>query len=333
MNDMNVKKRKTRNSSIELLRIVAMIDITLFHYLSRNYNLYAVENSRVMVDANLWEEMIVQYIGYLGVPCFMFISGYYGIRFKWNKFATLVEQCFFYGIMSFLGLWCLKGYHPPFYDLLAINNYWFMVAYLMVMLMSPALNAMIEQLDYKQLLLIVVALYAVNFGGVISGYSVGGGFVTLMMIYLVARWMRLYLPEQLKKHSVWCFLILLLIQVSLVSACYLFQHIGIKVIIGSYDNIVNILIVGFLVITIEKYHFNNKFINYVALSTLSVYLLSESGWGQIFFNDLYIAGGNEFQVLPYLLSSVIVFAVIIVIDKIRILIRTSIFKVINLIKK
>ena len=104
MNDMNVKKRKTRNSSIELLRIVAMIDIALFHYLSRNYNLYAVENSRVMVDANLWEEMIVQYIGYLGVQCFMFISGYYGIRFKWDKFATLVEQCFFYGIMSFLGL-------------------------------------------------------------------------------------------------------------------------------------------------------------------------------------------------------------------------------------
>ena len=154
-----------------------------------------------------------------------------------------------------------------------------------------------------------------------------------MMIYLVARWMRLYLPELLKKHSVLCFLILLLIQLSLVSACYLFQHIGIKVIIGSYDNIVNILIVGFLVITIEKYHFHNKFINYVALSTLSVYLLSESGWGQIFFNDLYIAWGNEFQVLPYLLSSVIVFAVIIVIDKIRILIRTSILKVINLIKK
>lgn len=145
--------------------------------------------------------------------------------------------------------------------------------------------------------------------------------------------MRLYLPELLKKHSVLCFLILLLIQLSLVSACYLFQHIGIKVIIGSYDNIVNILIVGFLVITIEKYHFHNKFINYVALSTLSVYLLSESSFGQVFFNDLYIAWGNEFQVLPYLLSSVIVFAVVIVIDKIRILIRTSIFKVINLIKK
>lgn len=244
-----------------------------------------------------------------------------------------MEQCFFYGIVSFIGLWFINGNRPPFYELLAINNYWFMVAYLMVMLISPALNSMIGSLDSKQLLLVILSLYAVDFGGVISSHSVGGGFATLMMIYLVARWMRLYLPEQLKKHSVWCFLILLLIQVSFVSACYLFQHIGIKVIIGSYDNIVNILIVGFLVITIEKYHFHNKYINYVALSTLSVYLLSESGWGQIFFNDLYIAWGNEFQVLPYLLSSVIVFAVIIVIDKIRILIRTSILKVINLIKK
>lgn len=325
---------KKRNSSIELLRIIAMIDIVMFHYLSRNFNLYAVENSRIAEDVNLWKEMIFQYIGYLGVPCFMFISGYYGIKFKWGRFGGIVEQCFFYGIVSFVGLWLINGNRPPFYELLAINNYWFMVAYLMVMLISPALNSMIGSLDSKQLLLVILSLYAVDFGGVISSHSVGGGFATLMMIYLVARWMRLYLPELLKKHSVLCFLILLLIQLSLVSACYLFQHIGIKVIIGSYDNIVNILIVGFLVITIEKYHFHNKFINYVALSTLSVYLLSESGWGQIFFNDLYIAwGGNEFQVLPYLLSSVIVFAVIIVIDKIRILIRTSIFKVINLIKK
>lgn len=325
---------KKRNSSIELLRIIAMIDIVMFHYLSRNFNLYAVENSRIAEDVNLWKEMIFQYIGYLGVPCFMFISGYYGIKFKWGRFGGIVEQCFFYGIVSFVGLWLINGNRPPFYELLAINNYWFMVSYLMVMLISPALNSMIGSLDSKQLLLVILSLYAVDFGGVISSHSVGGGFATLMMIYLVARWMRLYLPELLKKHSVLCFLILLLIQLSLVSACYLFQHIGIKVIIGSYDNIVNILIVGFLVITIEKYHFHNKFINYVALSTLSVYLLSESGWGQIFFNDLYIAwGGNEFQVLPYLLSSVIVFAIIIVIDKIRILIRTSIFKVINLIKK
>lgn len=324
---------KKRNSSIELLRIMAMIDIVMFHYLSRNFNLYAVENSRIAENVNLWEEMIFQYIGYLGVPCFMFISGYYGINFKWSRFGGIVEQCFLYGIVSFVGLWLINGNRPPFYDLLAINNYWFMVAYLMVMLISPALNSMIGSLGSKQLLLVILSLYVVDFGGVISSHSVGGGFATLMMIYLVARWMRLYLPELLKKHSVWCFLILLLIQVSLVSACYLFQHIGIKVIIGSYDNIVNILIVGFLVITIEKYHFYNKFINYVALSALSVYLLSESGLGQIFFNDLYIAWGNEFQALPYFLSSVIVFAVIIVIDKIRILIRTSIFKVINLIKK
>lgn len=53
---------KKRNSSIELLRIIAMIDIVMFHYLSRNFNLYAVENSRIAEDVNLWKEMIFQYI-------------------------------------------------------------------------------------------------------------------------------------------------------------------------------------------------------------------------------------------------------------------------------
>jgi len=326
---MNETKTKVRNSSIELLRIFAMIDIVLFHYLSRNYNLYAVENSRIMEDAGLWEEMIVQYIGYLGVPCFMFISGYYGIRFKWNKFGSLVEQCFFYGIMAFLGLWCLNGCHPPLYDLLAINNYWFMVAYLMVMLMSPALNAMIEQLGSKQLLLIVVALYVVNFGGVISGHSVGGGFATLMMIYLLARWMKLYLADRYKRKSILLAFVLFSIQIGLVSACYFLQHIGIKVIIGSYDNIINILLVGFVVITIERYQFNSVIINKIAASTLSVYLLSESGFGQIFFNQLYL-GGQEFQLLRYVLASIGVFVVIIVCDKIRLLLRELLCKLIKM---
>ena len=102
---------KKRNSSIELLRIIAMIDIVMFHYLSRNCNLYAVENSRIAEDVNLWKEMIFQYIGYLGVPCFMFISGYYGIKFKWGRFGGIVEQCFFYGRMTNLSyrLFCRKN--------------------------------------------------------------------------------------------------------------------------------------------------------------------------------------------------------------------------------
>ena len=77
---------------------------------------------------------------------------------------------------------------------------------------------------------------------------------------------------------------------------------------------------GFVVITIERYQFNSVIINKIAASTLSVYLLSESGFGQIFFNQLYL-GGQEFQLLRYLLASIGVFVVIIVCDKIRLLLR------------
>lgn len=316
----NVIKKKTRNSSVELLRIVAMIDITLFHYLSRNYNLYAVENSRILEDPCLWKEMISQYIGYLGVPCFMFISGYYGLSFKWNKFGNIVEQTIVYGIASFIGLWVLLGEKPVNYQLLVINNYWFIVAYLMVLLVSPGLNAMVEKLSSRQLLLSIIALYAVDFGGVVASSSVGGGFATLLMIYLTARWMKLYLPEKVKKTSCLWALGILLVQLSLVSACYLFHHIGIKVIVGSYDNPLNILLAGFIVISVEHYHFYSRWLNKMAASTLSVYLLSESGFGQIFFNKLYV-GGQDFSVLHYLLASIAVFFIIDIIDMIRIKIR------------
>lgn len=315
-----VTKKSTRNSSVELLRIIAMIDITLFHYLSRNYELYAVENSRILEDPCLWEEMLVQYIGYLGVPCFMFISGYYGLSFKWNKLGTIVEQTFIYGIVSFVGLWLLLGHKPVYYQLLAINNYWFIVSYLMVLIVSPGLNVMVDKLSSRQLLLSIVALYAVDFGGVVAGSSVGGGFASLLMIYLTARWMKLYLPEKMKNTSCYWALGLLLLQLSLVSACYFFHHIGIKVIVGSYDNPVNILLAGFIVISVEHYHFHNRWLNKMAASTLSVYLLSESGFGQLFFNKLYV-GGQDFSLLHYLIASIAVFLFIDIVDMIRLKLR------------
>lgn len=56
-----------RNSSIELLRILSMLIIVIYHYEARNFNLYVVASDRVG-EPDLLPQLLTHSIGKLGVP-------------------------------------------------------------------------------------------------------------------------------------------------------------------------------------------------------------------------------------------------------------------------
>lgn len=58
-----------RNSSIELLRILSMLIIVIYHYEARNFNLYVVASDRVG-EPDLLPQLLTHSIGKLGVPVF-----------------------------------------------------------------------------------------------------------------------------------------------------------------------------------------------------------------------------------------------------------------------
>ena len=70
-----------RNSSIELLRILSMLIIVIYHYEARNFNLYVVASDRVG-EPDLLPQLLTHSIGKLGVPVFVFISGWYGLKYQ-----------------------------------------------------------------------------------------------------------------------------------------------------------------------------------------------------------------------------------------------------------
>ena len=78
-----------RNSNFEMLRIVAILCIVVMH-------------SSSFVNPDDYNFLLLKLIGAIGnagVSCFILISGYYGIRFRWEKFLRLVYLTTIYSIV------------------------------------------------------------------------------------------------------------------------------------------------------------------------------------------------------------------------------------------
>jgi len=91
-----------RNSSIEVLRILFMMFIVLFHFLGRNYNLFGIKTETAIWDEYLLAKLLVHATGQLGVPGFVFISGYFGLKFNTYRFVDMIVQCFVYSFLFYL---------------------------------------------------------------------------------------------------------------------------------------------------------------------------------------------------------------------------------------
>ena len=124
MNTVEVNLGK-RNSSIELLRIVAMVTIVYFHFHARDFSLYVLGNERIQ-EKGLFLHTVLHNLGMLGVPCFMFVSGYYGIKFRENRFVDITFQCLFYALLTFAGCYAFCGYRN-IQQLFFFNNWWFVI--------------------------------------------------------------------------------------------------------------------------------------------------------------------------------------------------------------
>lgn len=72
---------KTRNSSIELLRILCIFGIIFMHTIAYGGDELSQMNRYLLIFANCFTN--------LGVTCFMLISGYFGVRFNLQKLIKL----------------------------------------------------------------------------------------------------------------------------------------------------------------------------------------------------------------------------------------------------
>lgn len=215
---MDIKQeKKERNQSIDFLRILCMFGIVWLH--AGNFGYYTYDG----VEPNRW---IIHFKLMLAVcvDIFAFISGWYGVKFKLKKFINIILLSFFCGTVAFLishFFFNCATFDWKVYVHYCVSN-WYFVGYLILMLVSPLINAGLEKLEsekYRSFILPFLILCIWQFlasvvpethpTGLGRAYFSRYSFMTLVNIYIIGRIFRK--TDILKRFQTWkLFLVALL---------------------------------------------------------------------------------------------------------------------------
>lgn len=184
---------KKRELNIEILRIISMILVLLnhSHWNAKYFNIEMAHNN-LLQSIGILE--IYSWI-FVCVPCFIVISGYFGIHWKWKGLFNYLFQIGFWGGLIYIVTWLL-GMHA-FEPLNILKNMtcflygvnWFFTAYLGLYMFAPILNAFIDNADEKKLRNVALAffLFQTIFGWIFKMQEFYYGLTTTSLIgwYLI----------------------------------------------------------------------------------------------------------------------------------------------------
>ena len=281
---------KTRDSNIELLRIVSMLLVLGLHvnYLTiGNVTVGDVaENPSISFVRMEFESLCI-----VCVNLYVLISGYFGIRIKKKSIIGLLFTILFWQITLYI-TGVVHGRYDFDFNLLQKmiipgSPYWFVPAYLMLVLFSPILNSFVEKSDKKRLGKYIIAFLVVQtvFGYIqpywkmfINGYSV----ISFIGLYLIGSYIRRYTAKQGNSTKRYYAFYIIIATIATASAFLIFRYSDSAFILKNTDNwfIVSYIspfaIAGavclFIAFTGTKIR-NNIFINRIAASAFPVYLI------------------------------------------------------------
>lgn len=337
---------KIRESNFELLRIIAMLMIFIYHYV--NYG------GILKVGSFTNNKLIALFLysgGRLGVNIFILIMGFYMIhsKFKVKKYLKMVLQVFFYSVvLALISIYRLntdfnqvniKAYFTPVVSAV----YWFPTYYLIVYLFTPYLNKFIKSLGKKgcEKLLIV--------GGVIlSGiptisYRVVFAtefFTWFVYMYILGAYIKLYNyefknPKTAKRISIAYPLVAFATVIVSIIINKMFKiDIDITHFLGLYSFIVLIGSVGIFMWFKNIKIKHNKIINLFAKTSFAIYLLHD----HLLYKNIFWTMDVKTQVYeqaPFyiftahiILSAIVAYILISVIEILRIyLLEKPLFKI------
>lgn len=274
----------------------------------------------------------------IAVNCFVFISGYYGIKFKIKTLISFIAQAIFYSVATYLiyhvfisaetysTAELLHSFFPITY-----GKWWFLNAFLAVYILSPFINKGIDFLNIYQSGIIVAILIYLNSSYSIMGYSFysgdGHSFFTLLSIYIIARFCGKYIKEIHKATILYiCTYMLTLL---LVFILFMIDYTPTAIRLITYGCPLIILGSVFFFYTFKKIKIQNNIINKVAPLCFGVYLIHDTTDTRIFIKG-FVKQINDAIENPLLMGlllitlSIILFIICASIEKIRQIIFTPI---------
>lgn len=335
--------KKERKTNIELLRIIAMILIISFHYVYKsNFTFEELSvNSFIVKVFYMFEE--------LGVNLFILITGYFMVtgKFSVKKLIYLIIEVNFYYLLSILigqklgtiQLTTAKDYMMIFFPTIHAR-YWFITAYIIVYILSPYLNILIQNMkkkEYQRLLMILLLIWCIipTIFGVFYNTTENMLFysrlIWLIVMYLVGAYIKLYPIEifSKKRNSILCTILTFTCMLVSIVIIYKFKNIFEK--LGTteiaYFWTPNTMLMFLLSVSIFEIFLNIKMksikiVNIIASTTLGIYMIHDGVlqryiWDTIFKTTEHLSNNSWKIIIDIMIATIIIFIVGTIIDLIR----------------
>jgi len=279
-------KAKQRSSNLELLRIVAMLMVLGTHLLT------AVIRDEVVANPaeRYWVKFLTQWMCYLTWTCvnlFVLISGWFAVRPTCRKVASYVFNVLFFAVGILVVALIMGKVELTEETVLSafvwVKYYWFLGAYLVLMIFAPALNVYCETCSRRQLEIVLLSFFGVQFlydcTYPLHSFSMfGEGYspISFFGLYLLGRYMRLYNPG-FTRMSKWMDLGLALGIITVFTAICVpltgavRMHWIVATCLYTSPNV--LLTTIFIFLFFSKLRIQSKIVNWLAASALAVYLL------------------------------------------------------------
>lgn len=203
----------TRNSNLELYRIIVMLLIVAHHSVV-NSGLFNAISTEKISSVSTYAMLMFGAWGKTGINCFVFITGYFMCRSQitLRKFVKLYTQILFYSVVISVIFLVAGVTQPdfktaygfvrsliPVYSLTSDN---FTSCFLVFWLFIPFLNILVQHLDKRQhRLLIILSVFFWSVMSVDLCYNVAMDYVGwFSILYFISSYVRFY-PETFARIS------------------------------------------------------------------------------------------------------------------------------------
>lgn len=347
------EKRKIRQSNFELMRIVSMFMIVVWHFIYNTGFMESTTGSLHFLLVFIWFIFIVH------VNSFIILTGYFQCdkKIKVRKLIELNNSAWFYKVLFliiFLALGIAELNNVDVMRLISpitlFNQYWFLAIYILLYMLSPFLNKLVNFLTKQQyhkmlmVLFIITSILPTVSGQLVYDNELGHSIISFVLLYFIGAYLKKYpLKENyyFKKLTVSLiriiFLFLFFFLALVNGLLYLFAEQMIvqdNSIIKELGNIIILMRTGFdnpiiimqsicFFIYFSCLNIKSKVINFISSRSFGVYLIHDNPLVRtILYKPLIMSNFTPIVILIVFIASIVVFLICIMIE----FIRKSIFK-------
>lgn len=300
--------KKERLSNFELLRIISMLMIIIWHIF-----IYGVDMNVASPYYKFYFD-IFRSIMVVHVNSYVLLTGYFQVtqKFKLSKVIQINNATLFYKIIFFIifgiigiaevnSISILRNFFP-----LDLENYWFIRIYILLYLLSPFYNEYINSIDktkHKKLLILLFILFSIistftnQEATVDNTVNYGYSIVSFTFLYFIGAYLRkypiekTYIGKRFTKNFQWLMFIFAFFAFALINFSIhftsndminmgngLINYIGkiIYISFNQYDN--PLVLIGsvcyFFIFYFMK--FKSKIINFISKACIGIYLFHEN---------------------------------------------------------